>query len=110
MVAGAGYRMLAGDLSAPRTDLQHATETAARTGRPDVLAELHQGFGDVAHHQGDLTEAARRYEVALAAVGGGEDARREGRPCAPWPGSLHPSTVPNGEALSRDEALGVVKG
>ncbi|MGC4748398.1 ATP-binding protein [Micromonospora sp. DT201] len=71
----AKVRMLAGDLSAARADLQHASETAARTGRPEVLAELHQGFGDVARHQGDLTEAARRYELAIAAVGGGDAAR-----------------------------------
>ncbi|GAB4055555.1 BTAD domain-containing putative transcriptional regulator [Catellatospora paridis] len=69
----AKVRMLAGDLPAARADLQRATETAARTGRPGLLAELHQGFGDVVRLQGDLAEATRRYELALAAVGG-EDA------------------------------------
>lgn len=73
----AKVRMFAGDLSGARADLERAGETAARTGRPEVLAELHQGFGDVARHQGDRTEAARRYERAIAAVGG--DAARPAR-------------------------------
>ncbi len=66
--------MVAGDLPAAHADLQYATETAARTGRPDLLAELHQGFGDVSRIQGDLAEATRHYELALAAVSG-EDTR-----------------------------------
>ncbi|WP_034592667.1 AfsR/SARP family transcriptional regulator [Hamadaea tsunoensis] len=72
----AKVHMLAGNPTAARADLERATETAARTGRPDALAELHQGFGDVERHQGDLAEAARRYELALACTGAGGDAYR----------------------------------
>ncbi|MDG6109977.1 tetratricopeptide repeat protein [Dactylosporangium aurantiacum] len=60
-----------GDLAAAAADLRRAAGLSAAAGRPDTsLVAL--GLGEVARHAGDLIEAARRLERALAGAAAGE--------------------------------------
>jgi tetratricopeptide (TPR) repeat protein len=55
-----------GDLAEAEADYQRAAELARRAGAQAVLAEADSGLGDVARLRGDLAQARRRCEKALA--------------------------------------------
>lgn len=55
-----------GDGDAARDLYTHVMESAKRTGRPTTLALGRSGLGDLARHAGDLAEARRLQEQALA--------------------------------------------
>jgi tetratricopeptide (TPR) repeat protein len=59
-------RMRSGHMDAARADFERAAELARRTGAPEILATALLGLGELARHGGDLPEARRWYETALA--------------------------------------------
>jgi predicted ATPase/DNA-binding SARP family transcriptional activator len=62
--AGTGAR--AGDLDGADADYRRAAGLARRAGTMELLAAAHRGLGEVARLRGDLAEARRRCEQALA--------------------------------------------
>jgi predicted ATPase/DNA-binding SARP family transcriptional activator len=56
----------AGDLGAAEADYERAAELARRAGMPDRLADAHRGLGELARLRGDLVQARRLCEQALA--------------------------------------------
>nr|WP_189179211.1 BTAD domain-containing putative transcriptional regulator [Microbispora rosea] len=62
----AAARMRLGRADAARDDYERAAELSRRTGAPEVLAAAFLGLGELARLSGDMTEARRRYEAALA--------------------------------------------
>ncbi|MEV5742465.1 BTAD domain-containing putative transcriptional regulator [Microbispora rosea] len=59
-------RMRSGDTDAARADFERAAELSRRTGAPETLATALLGLGELARLGGDLPEARRWYETALA--------------------------------------------
>lgn len=57
----------AGDVTAARTEYAHATDLVSRTGTPGTLALSRYGLAELARREGDLLDARRRAEEALAA-------------------------------------------
>ncbi|MBX6168528.1 MAG: tetratricopeptide repeat protein, partial [Thermobispora bispora] len=62
----ASARMRLGRADAARNDYERAAELSRRTGAPEVLAAALLGLGELARLNGDMAEARRRYEAALA--------------------------------------------
>jgi predicted ATPase/DNA-binding SARP family transcriptional activator len=62
----AGGSVRAGDLAGAGADYERAAELARRAGTPEKLANAHHGLGAVARLRGDLAEARRLCETALA--------------------------------------------
>ncbi|WP_043635744.1 BTAD domain-containing putative transcriptional regulator [Nonomuraea candida] len=62
--AGAHWR--AGDARAARADYERAGELERRLGRPELMAWVQLQLGEMARFEGDLDEAVRRLEAALA--------------------------------------------
>ncbi|MGW7282560.1 AfsR/SARP family transcriptional regulator [Streptomyces sp. NPDC054844] len=56
----------AGDLAAARTAYERAARTAREAGAPTLPAAVEWGLGEIARLSGDLTEARRLVEAALA--------------------------------------------
>ncbi|WP_420847401.1 ATP-binding protein, partial [Nonomuraea zeae] len=61
----------AGDARAARAGYTRAADLARRLGRPELMASVHLRLGDLARQEGDLAEAGRLLEAALAATGSG---------------------------------------
>ncbi len=59
-------RMRSGHADAARSDFERGAELSRRTGAPETLAAALLGLGELARLAGDVTEARRRYEAALA--------------------------------------------
>ncbi|PZG19034.1 BTAD domain-containing putative transcriptional regulator [Nonomuraea aridisoli] len=59
-------RLRAGDVRAARADHERVGELERRLGRPELMAWVHLQLGELARYEGDLPEAARRLETALA--------------------------------------------
>ncbi|MPZ29044.1 MAG: AfsR/SARP family transcriptional regulator [Micromonosporaceae bacterium] len=59
-------RVQAGDAAGARADFQQAGELARRAGAPEVRAAAQLGLGELARRAGDLPEARRCYDAALA--------------------------------------------
>ncbi|WP_433435639.1 BTAD domain-containing putative transcriptional regulator [Nonomuraea sp. CA-141351] len=57
----------AGDALAARADCERAGELARRLGRPELMAWVRLRLGEIARFEGDLAEASRHLEAALAA-------------------------------------------
>ncbi|MET7327247.1 BTAD domain-containing putative transcriptional regulator [Nonomuraea sp. NPDC005650] len=60
-------RWRAGDAQAARADCERAGELARRLGRPELTAWVSLRLGEMARLEGDLAEASRRLDTALAA-------------------------------------------
>jgi tetratricopeptide (TPR) repeat protein len=56
----------AGDLASAHADYERVAELTRRASLPEKLAEAHRGLGEVARLRGELAEARRCCEVALA--------------------------------------------
>jgi tetratricopeptide (TPR) repeat protein len=59
-------RLRDGDTAGSRADYERAAELGRRAGAWEVLAAAHLGLGEIARFRGDLDEARRSYETALA--------------------------------------------
>ncbi|MEU8277155.1 BTAD domain-containing putative transcriptional regulator [Microbispora bryophytorum] len=59
-------RMHSGRVDAARADFERGADLSRRTGAPEILATALLGLGELARHGGDLPEARRWYEAALA--------------------------------------------
>ncbi|WP_246075024.1 ATP-binding protein [Nonomuraea terrae] len=59
-------RLRAGDVRAARADHERVGELERRLGRPELMAWVHLQLGELARYEGDLPEADRRLEAALA--------------------------------------------
>ncbi|MFC5748005.1 BTAD domain-containing putative transcriptional regulator [Actinomadura rugatobispora] len=57
-----------GDPGTARTDYERAGELARRAGAPDKVATAHHGLAELARLRGDVDEARRLYDEALAGV------------------------------------------
>ncbi|MFI7633751.1 BTAD domain-containing putative transcriptional regulator [Nonomuraea sp. NPDC049400] len=57
----------AGDVQRARADSERAGELARRLGRPELAAAVHLRLGEIARSEGDLAEAGRLLDAALAA-------------------------------------------
>jgi tetratricopeptide (TPR) repeat protein len=64
-VRGEGY-VRTGKLEAAHADYERAAELARRSGAPEMAAAAHAGLGEIARVRGDLAEARRLCEAALA--------------------------------------------
>jgi ATP/maltotriose-dependent transcriptional regulator MalT len=62
----AGWRARGGDLDGAQADYAHAAELARPAGMPELLAAADRGLGEVARLRGDLAQARRLCELALA--------------------------------------------
>jgi predicted ATPase/DNA-binding SARP family transcriptional activator len=62
----AGTSARVGDLARAQADYERAAELARRAGATEQLATAHRGLGEVARLRGDLAEARRLCELALA--------------------------------------------
>ncbi|MFI7129013.1 BTAD domain-containing putative transcriptional regulator [Nonomuraea sp. NPDC050153] len=60
-------RWRAGDAQAARADCERAGELARRLGRPELTARVSLRLGEMARLEGDLAEASRCLDAALAA-------------------------------------------
>ncbi|MFG1704997.1 BTAD domain-containing putative transcriptional regulator [Nonomuraea sp. M3C6] len=58
----------AGDAPAAHADYARSGELARRLGRPELMAWVHLQLGEIARLEGDLTEASRLLDAALAAT------------------------------------------
>ncbi|MEV6032554.1 BTAD domain-containing putative transcriptional regulator [Nonomuraea sp. NPDC052116] len=67
----ADARWRADDVQTARADSERAGELARRLGRPELVAAVHLRLGEIARSEGDLTEAGRLLDAALAASEGG---------------------------------------
>ncbi|MFC7646687.1 ATP-binding protein [Streptosporangium lutulentum] len=56
----------AGDVDGARADYERAAGLARRVGNPEILASARLGLGEIARLLGDLDDAQRQYEAALA--------------------------------------------
>ncbi|MEV0380567.1 BTAD domain-containing putative transcriptional regulator [Nonomuraea sp. NPDC050643] len=56
----------AGDDRAAYADCERASDLARRLGRPELMTQVNLRLGEIARDEGDLTEAARLLEAALA--------------------------------------------
>ncbi|MBG0812780.1 BTAD domain-containing putative transcriptional regulator [Planomonospora sp. ID82291] len=64
-------RLRDGDTTGARADYERAAGLGRRAGAWEVLAAAHLGLGEIARFRGDLDEARRRCEAALAACSTG---------------------------------------
>ncbi|MFB9626607.1 BTAD domain-containing putative transcriptional regulator [Nonomuraea helvata] len=69
LIRRAEARWRAGDLRAARADCERAEDLARRLGRPELMASIRLRQGEIARHEGDLAEASRHLDAALAASG-----------------------------------------
>ncbi|GIH90394.1 BTAD domain-containing putative transcriptional regulator [Planobispora siamensis] len=60
-----------GDLEGARADYERTAELGRRAGAWEAVAAARLGFGDLARFQGDLAQARRLYEAALAECSAG---------------------------------------
>ncbi|MFC4586427.1 ATP-binding protein [Sphaerisporangium corydalis] len=61
-----GAKAREGDVAGARDDYERAAELGGRAGTPELRAAAGFGLGQIARFGGDLPEARRRYEAALA--------------------------------------------
>ncbi|GGL18136.1 ATP-binding protein [Planomonospora parontospora] len=64
-------RLRDGDTAGARADYERAAELGRRAGAWEVLAAAHLGLGEIARFRGDLDEARRSCEAALAQCSAG---------------------------------------
>ncbi|GGK64665.1 SARP family transcriptional regulator [Planomonospora parontospora subsp. parontospora] len=64
-------RLRDGDTAGARADYERAAELGRRAGAWEVLAAAHLGLGEIARFRGDLEEARRSCEAALAECSAG---------------------------------------
>ncbi|WP_188189346.1 BTAD domain-containing putative transcriptional regulator [Nonomuraea sp. SYSU D8015] len=65
LVRRADAHRRAGDAGAARADGERAADLVRRTGRPELMAQVHLLLGELARAEGDLAGAGERFDAAL---------------------------------------------